>query len=240
MYIFIILLGIIIGSFLNILVFPPSRCIHCSHPFLWYDKIPIVNYLSLRGKCRYCGEAISPQYPIVEILNGALYLFVFQHFGFSLGSIFYGFIASILIVICVIDYYSQIIPDGLVLMMLIAAIMYKTAAYMVYGVPLLLKDGLLGLLSGGLLLLAIAVISKGAMGGGDIKLIAVLGLILGLKLTILNILLSFVIGAVVSLYLLLSGQKGRKDVIPFGPFISIAFLITLFYGDIIINWYFRV
>lgn len=249
MYILIFVFGIIIGSFLNVCIyripreesiaFPPSHCTQCSHPLAWYDLIPIVSYLSLRGKCRYCGEAISPQYPIIEILNGLLYLFVFQHFGFSLEFAFYGFMTSILIVICVIDYYRQIIPDELVLLILCTTIVYKVSAYFLNGMPVLIKDSIFGFLTGGLLFLAIAVISNGAMGGGDIKLIAVLGLILGLKSTLLNILLSFIIGAVVSIYLLLSGKKGRKDAIPFGPFISIAFIVTLFYGDSIINWYFH-
>lgn len=247
MYILIFLLGIIIGSFLNVCIyripreesiaFPPSHCTRCSHPLAWYDLIPVVSYLSLKGKCRYCGEVISPQYPIVEILNGILYLSVFHYFGLSMEFAFYGFMASILLVICVIDYYEQIIPDGLILIILIAVVSYKAAAYFFNGTPVLLKDGISGFLSGGLLFLAIAVISNGAMGGGDIKLIAVLGLILGLKKTLLNILLAFIIGAAVSLYLLLSGKKGRKDAIPFGPFINIAFIITLLYGDMIIRWY---
>lgn len=247
MYILIFALGIIIGSFLNVCIyripreesiaFPPSHCTHCSHPLDWYDLIPIVSYFSLRGKCRYCGEGISPQYPIIELLNGILYLFVFHYFGLSLEFAFYGFMASILVVICLIDLHEQIIPDELVLLILIATVLYKAAAYFLYGTSIVFRDGIFGFLSGGLFFLIIAVASNGAMGGGDIKLIAVLGLILGLKKTLLNILLAFIIGAVVSLYLLLSGKKGRKDAIPFGPFINIAFIITLFYGDMIIRRY---
>jgi leader peptidase (prepilin peptidase)/N-methyltransferase len=247
MYILIFALGIIIGSFLNVCIyripreesiaFPPSRCTRCSHPLAWHDLIPILSYLSLKGKCRYCGEAISPQYPVIEALNGILYLFVFHYFGLSLEFVFYGFMLSILIVICLIDYYDRIIPDGLVLTILTATVLYKAAVYFAYGTPVPFRDGIYGFLSGGLLFLAIAVISNGAMGGGDIKLTAALGLILGLKKTILNILLSFMIGAAVSLYLLLSGRKGRKDEIPFGPFINISFVITLFFGDGIIRWY---
>ena len=249
MYILIFALGIIIGSFLNVCIyrlpreesiaFPPSHCTNCSHPLAWYDLIPVLSYLSLRGKCRYCGEGISPQYPIIELLNGIFYLFIYHYYGFTLEAAFYCFMASVLLIICIIDYYEQIIPDGLVVLILAATVIYKGAAYFIAKAPLQLIDSLYGFLSGGLLFLAIAVASNGAMGGGDIKLIAVLGLILGLKKTLLNILLSFLIGAVVSLYLLLSGKKGRKDAIPFGPFINIAFIITLFYGDLIIQWYFQ-
>jgi len=247
MYILIFALGGVIGSFLNVciyripkeesIVFPPSHCIDCSHPLAWYDLVPIVSYLSLRGKCRYCGGVISPQYPIIEALNAIIYLFLYLHFGLSAEFVFYGIMASILIVVCLIDYYHQIIPDGIILLMFVLTVIYKASEYLIYGTPLFLRDPICGFLAGGLLFLAIAVISGGAMGGGDIKLIAVLGLILGLKKTLLNILLSFFIGAVVSIYLLASGRKGRKDAIPFGPFINIAFIITLFYGDMIINRY---
>lgn len=247
MYFLIFALGIIIGSFLNVCIyripreesirFPSSHCTNCSHTLAWYDLIPILSFLSLRGKCRYCLEPISPQYPIIELLNGILYLLTYHYFGLTLGFAFYGLVGSILIIICIIDYYEQIIPDSLVISILIATIIYKAAIYFLYGTSIAFLDSIFGFLAGGLLFLIIAVVSKGAMGGGDIKLIAVLGLILGLKNTFLNILLSFVIGAVVSLYLLLSGKKGRKDAIPFGPFINISFLITLFYGDRIIHWY---
>ena len=247
MYILIFILGIIIGSFLNVCIyripkgesiaFPSSHCTYCSTPLKWYDLVPIFSFLSLRGKCRYCGGAISPQYPIVELLNGFLYLLNFYYFGLSIDFVFYSFLISILIVISFIDYYEQIIPDGLVLMILISAIIYRLSIYFIDNTPLAFWNSIIGFLTGGVLFLLIAVVSKGAMGGGDIKLIAVLGFILGLKKTLLNILLSFLIGAVFSILLLLSGKKGRKDAIPFGPFICLAFLITILYGDGIINWY---
>jgi leader peptidase (prepilin peptidase)/N-methyltransferase len=247
MYILIFILGIIIGSFLNVCIyripkgesiaFPSSHCTYCSTPLKWYDLVPIFSFLSLRGKCRYCGGAISPQYPIVELLNGFLYLLNFYYFGLSIDFVFYSFLISILIVISFIDYYEQIIPDGLVLMILISAIIYRLSIYFIDNTPLAFWNSIIGFLTGGVLFLLIAVVSKGAMGGGDIKLIAVLGFILGLKKTLLHILLSFLIGAVFSIILLLSGKKGRKDAIPFGPFICLAFLITILYGDGIINWY---
>lgn len=247
MYIQIFTLGIIIGSFLNVCIYripreesiayPASHCTYCSHPLAWYDLVPIFSFLSLRGKCRYCGGVISPQYPTVELLNGILYLLNFYLFGVTIDFVFYSFLISILIVISIIDYYEQIIPDGLVLIILISAIIYKITIYFVYKTPIALMDSTLGFFSGGLLFLLIAIISNGAMGGGDIKLIAVLGFILGLKKTLLNILLSFLIGAVISIFLLLSGKKGRKDAIPFGPFINISFLITIIFGEGIINWY---
>lgn len=247
MYIIIFTLGIIIGSFLNVciyripreesIVFPSSHCTYCSHPLAWYDLVPIFSYLSLRGKCRYCGGGIPPQYPIVEFLNGIIYLLLFLYSGLTINFIFYSFIISILIIISFIDYFHQIIPDGLVLLILVSTIIYKAFIYIVYKTPLSFLDSISSFIGAGLLFFIIALVSNGGMGGGDIKLSAVLGFILGLKKTLLNILLSFIIGAVFSIILLLSGKKGRKDAIPFGPFINISFLITLLYGECIINWY---
>lgn len=247
MYIIVFLLGIIIGSFLNVciyripkdesIVYPSSHCTYCSSPLKWYDLIPIVSYLSLKGKCRYCGGKIAPQYPFVEILNGLLYMLLFYYFGLTVDFIFYCLLASVIVVISFIDLHEQIIPDGLVLIILSAAIIYKAINYFIYKENIEILNSILGFFTGGLIFLLIAIVSNGAMGGGDIKLMAVLGLILGLKKTLLNILLSFIIGAIISVFLLIGKKKGRKDAIPFGPFINIAFIIALLYGDFIINWY---
>lgn len=245
----IIMLGVLIGSFMNVciyripkeesVVFPPSHCTYCSQPLKWYDLIPVLSYLSLKGKCRYCGGVISPRYPFIELLNGLIYLLLFYYFGLDFSFVFYCIIISILIVISMIDYQTQTIPDGLVASILILTVIYKAATYYIYNTNISIRDSIFGLLTGFLLFLLIAIVSKGAMGGGDIKLVSVLGFILGLKKTFLHIFLSFLIGAVFSLYLLLSGKKGRKDAIPFGPFINIAFLITSLWGEQIIVWYFR-
>ncbi len=241
-------LGIIVGSFLNVCIYripkkesiayPPSHCNNCNKPLKCYDLIPIFSYLSLKGKCRYCGGRIAPRYPFVELLNGLLYLLLFHYFGLSLEFIFYSIVISVIIVISFIDYDEQIIPDGLVLFILIITVFYKLLEVLIFKLPIAsLWGNILGFLTGGILFLLIAIVSKGAMGGGDIKLISVLGLILGLKTTLLHIFLSFLIGAVFSLYLIISGKKGRKDAIPFGPFINMAFIIAILYGNSIINWY---
>ncbi|MDD3704971.1 MAG: A24 family peptidase [Clostridiaceae bacterium] len=198
MHILIFVLGMVTGLFIN-------KCI-C--------KIPE-------------GQAISIRFPILELLNAIFYLLIYYKYGLTLNTAFYCFITSVLLIICIIDYYRQIIPDELVILMLVATVIYKAALYFIYKTPLILLDSLYGFLFGGILFLFIAVVSKGAMGGGDVKLVAVLGIIFGLKNTVLTILSAFIIGATVSLYLLISGKKGRKDAIPFGPFIGIAFIITL-------------
>ena len=247
MHILIFTLGIIIGSFLNVCIyripkgesiaFPSSHCTYCSTPLKWYDLIPIFSFLFLKGKCRYCGGDISPQYPAVELLNGIIYIILFFYLGLSIDLVFYAFITSILIIISFIDYYHQIIPDELVLLILISTIISKAVTYFIYKTPLLLLDSISSFIGAGIIFIIIALVSNGGMGGGDIKLSAALGFILGLKKTLLNTLLSFIIGAICSIFLLLSGRKGRKDAIPFGPFINISFFITLLYGEEIIRWY---
>lgn len=247
MYILTFVLGAIIGSFLNVCIYripreesiayPSSHCPKCSTPLKWYDLIPILSFLFQKGKCRYCGDSISPQYPIVELLNGILYTIIFFLSGASIDSIFYSLIVSILVIISFIDYYHQIIPDSLVVILIMLTICYKFTVFILCKTPFDLINSILALIIGGGLFLIIALVSKGGMGGGDIKLISILGFILGLKKILLNILLSFIIGAVFSIFLLLLKKKGKKDAIPFGPFINIAFVITLFGGDRIIYWY---
>lgn len=247
MYILTFIFGSVIGSFLNVCIYripreesiayPSSHCPKCNTPLKWYNLIPVLSFLFQKGKCRYCGESISPQYPIVELLNGFLYTIIFYFYGATIDFAFYSLLLSILVIISFIDCYHQIIPDTLVAIVFILTISYKLLLFILYKIPFNLKYNMLALLLGGGLFLLIALVSKGGMGGGDIKLISVLGFILGLKKTILNILLSFIIGAVFSVILLLLKKKGKKDPIPFGPFINIAFCITIFFGDCIINWY---
>jgi len=203
----------------------------------WYDLIPLVSFLTLGGKCRYCRGEISPQYPIIELVNGLFYLLSFYYFGLSLNFVFYSFLISILLVISIIDYREQIIPDGLVLTMLGSTIIYKALIYSFYTMNITLLDGILGFLIAGLFFLLITLVSNGGMGGGDIKLIAVLGLILGLKKVWLCILLAFVLGGIISIFLLAFKIKTRKDPIPFGPFIVLGFLMTVLFGDWFIYWY---
>ena len=247
MSVFIFIIGTIIGSFLNVciyriprkesIIFPSSHCPSCSTPLKWYELVPVLSFLVQGGKCRYCREKISLQYPLIELLNGFLYILAYQNFGLSIDLIFYCSIISILVIISVIDYYTQTIPDSLVLVLLIISIIHKITLYLLYGTSPQILNSSLGLLISGGLFLLVAIISKGGMGGGDIKLIAVLGFILGFRRIFLNIFISFVIGAIISIFLLAFKVKNRKDPIPFGPFLCIAFVITLFWGNELINWY---
>jgi leader peptidase (prepilin peptidase)/N-methyltransferase len=245
----IIIYGLIIGSFLNVLIYriprgesiawPGSHCPACSHPLKWHDNIPLISYLLLKGKCRYCRSKISIQYPMVESLNALLYMLMYYRFGFGAEFIFYSLISSVLLAVTFIDLKEMIIPDSLVVSILLLSLIHKAVNYFLYGISPELISSLLGLLAAGGLFAAIVVISRGGMGGGDITLIGVLGFVLGVKHIFLNIFLSFVSGAIISIVLLAAKIKTRKDPIPFGPFIVLGFYMTVLWGQAIINWYFN-
>lgn len=244
----IFIYGLIIGSFLNVciyripreesIVFPSSHCPICNTTLKWYDNIPFFSYMLLKGKCRYCSTKISIQYPIVETLNAIIYLILFYYFKLSLDFIYLSLISSVLIVITFIDLKEMIIPDVLVIILLILSVLYKILNYYLYNVPPQILNSLGGLLIAGGLFLAIVILSKGGMGGGDVTLISALGFILGIKYILLNIFLSFILGAIISIILLITKIKDRKDPIPFGPFIILGFYITVLFGERIMNFYF--
>ncbi|TFZ40675.1 prepilin peptidase [Soehngenia longivitae] len=248
MSIVIFLFGLAIGSFTNVLiyrlpreesiVFPGSHCPNCNHELMWYDNIPLISYFFLKGKCRYCKEKISIRYPLLEFFNGIIYLSFFITYGFTLEFIYLSLLTSFLISITIIDLKHQIIPDGLVVSVLGLNILYKIGNYFMYGISFEFLDSLFGLLAGAGIFLLILLISRGGMGGGDVTLVGALGFSLGLKNTILMILLSFIIGAVISIILLVFKIKSMKDPIPFGPFIIVAFYLSYFFSDIIISFYF--
>ena len=247
MILLISLYGLLIGSFLNVciyripreesIVFPSSHCPTCGTSLKWHDLVPVFSYLVLRGNCRYCGEKISPQYPIVELLNSLVYILIYYKFGFSLNFLFYGIIFSILIIIGFIDLKEMIIPDILVILILITTIIYKLLTFILYSKYPDLLNSIGGLVLSSLLFILIIVLSKGGMGGGDVTLIGSLGFILGIKNIFLTIFLSFILGAIISVILLITKIKGKKDPISFGPFIILGFFITVFWGQQLINWY---
>jgi len=244
MEVLIFIFGITIGSFLNVCIyriplgesisFPPSHCTSCSTRLRSLDLVPVFSFLATKGQCKYCGEKISVQYPLIEILNGLIYVLLYLKFGYTLEFLGYAILCSMLIVIAIIDYYHQIIPDTINIFGLVCGFVFHAINF--NGFSNLLQY-VLGFLIGGGVLLLIAVVTKGAMGGGDIKLMAVLGLWLGLKYTLLTLFLSFFLGGLISIILIAFKLKGRKDMIPFGPFIVLATIVTLFYGNDIISYY---
>ena len=247
----IFIYGLLIGSFLNVLIYriprdeniawPGSHCPSCGHGLKWYDNIPLFSYLFLRGRCRYCGERISLQYPAVEAANAIIYVLLYIFFyQVKLDFVFYALISSALITITFIDLKEQLIPDSLVIAVLILSILHKTLLHFYEGIPFPFLDSLLGLLVAGGIFLLILFFSGGGMGGGDVTLIGALGFVVGLRSIFLVIFLSFLLGAIISVFLLATRLKSRKDPIPFGPFIVLGFFIVLFLEDNLLDWYFNI
>ena len=231
--IMIFILGIVIGSFLNVCIYrlplsksiatSPSACPACGARLRVHDLIPIFSYLLLGGKCRYCKTRISAQYPLIEALSGILYLLLYIRFGFDWVLLVYMALVSLLIVISMIDFKHMEIPNGLVIAGLaVGAAQLAASLFTPYFD--VWHSYVIGFFAGGLPLLLIAlfctyVLKKDAMGGGDIKLMAFAGLIIGWKLTLTAYLIGIVTGAIAGILLLAIGKKQRGDAIPFGPFL---------------------
>lgn len=238
----VILFALILGSFFNVvairllkkqsIAFPPSHCPSCTHRLHALDLIPVLSYLILRGKCRYCKTSINPLYPFGEILAAVSIFFVYKQVGLSLELI-PALLLTILLVISVLtDIREQLILDAVTFPMLglivITRLFIGTEPFWFY---------LLGGLIGFGLLLILAIVSKGGMGGGDIKLYAAIGVALGPILTIMSLVLASFVGAIVGVLLLLSGKVKRGQPIAFGPSIMVGTLIAYTYGYDILNWY---
>lgn len=242
LYAYVLIIGFIIGSFLNVciwrlprqesLVSPSSHCPSCNTPIAFYDNIPIISYLFLMGRCRRCSHPISWRYPLVELVNGLGYWMLLWQHGLDWTFVIYAVLFSALLVITFIDLDHQIIPDtitlpGMAIGLIAAAII----------LPHGLISALGGFFLGGGLFYMIAVLSRGGMGGGDIKMIAMVGAFLGWKAVLLTIFLGALMGSAVGLFLMLFMGKGRKTAVPFGPFLSLGTMIALFWGPQIILWY---
>jgi leader peptidase (prepilin peptidase)/N-methyltransferase len=237
----IFIFGAVVGSFLNVCIFripakisiikPLSQCPHCHHPVRFYNNIPIISFIMLRGKCRDCGGKISWRYPLVELITAVLSLLLFLQFGLTLKFLIFFIFTAVLIVITFIDLDHQIIPDVLTLP---GIPIFLLLAIFVVKVPWL--EALIGLLIGGGMLFAIAFIyqlitKREGMGGGDIKLLAMIGGFLGWKSLIFILLVSSFSGAIVGIAAMVIQKQDMKYAIPFGPFLSAAAIAYLFWGD---------
>jgi len=243
-----ILFGLITGSFLNVCIHriplegsilrPRSTCPKCNSKIPFYDNIPVISYLVLKGKCRSCGQAISLRYPLVEILTAGFTTAVGTVFGMTpLGGVYIVFI-YILIVITVIDLDHMIIPDRLVGLGLITGI----AAIFVGAIEIGWKDAFMGsFFYGGFLYLAgmagKRIFKKEAMGMGDVKLGVMMGLLLGWKMSVMSLYLSFLVASIVGLTAIITGQLSKGDRIPFGPFLAMGTVLAIFFGQAILEIY---
>ena len=226
------IIGASLGSFFNVCIYripnkksvvnPPSHCYNCNTRLKPLDLVPILSWTLLRGKCRYCGQKISPRY------------------GPSIITLYYSLLVSLLVIITFIDLDHYIIPDELIIFGSLGAVIFN-----ILGQGISIKDSLLGgLICGGGMLVLIylieLIIKKEVMGGGDIKLFGMVGLFLGIKLGLLTILLSVYVGAIYGVATIIYSKIKKKEfnsMIPYGPFISVGALISILYGTNIINWY---
>lgn len=239
--IFIFLFGIIIGSFLNVCIYRIpnhqsvndgfSYCPTCHHRLYPIDLVPVFSYLFLKGHCRYCHTKISMRYPLIELLTGALFLWVYLAIGFTLQLVILLPLTAILVVITMIDLDTMTIPDGLHVAILILgllglfiqdlSIMERIIGFFIISVPFYL----------------LAVLTNG-MGGGDIKLMAVCGFLLGAQVIIVAAFIGILLGGFVGVFLLLNKKAQRKSEIPFGPTLCIGIFLASLYGMQIYQWYF--
>lgn len=251
-YIIIFIFGSIVGSFLNVCIYriprdisiilPSSRCPSCNISIRFYDNIPIIGYILLGGRCRYCRSRISIRYPLVEALNAVIYVLVAWRFGLGWQTPLLFAFCSAMIVITFIDLDFQIIPDSITLPGIVAGLI---AGSLILPdpfdriSPLGFIGSVIGLLSGGILFYAIAVLSRGGMGGGDIKMMAMVGAFLGWKSALLTTFAGSLLGSLVGIFLMIFKGKGRKTKIPFGPFLAAGAVISLFCGQEIASLYLK-
>jgi len=245
------LFGAVVGSFLNVvilrlpneeesIVFPASHCTSCLADLHWYENIPIFSFLVLRGKCSHCNAKISFQYPLVELSMALLSAALVQRFGLSVTTAGYFLFCAALVVIIWIDIHHQIIPDVISLPGIIIGLLFSLVNPVITW-----KASLIGILAGGGILYAIALLyfmfrKVDGMGGGDIKLLAMIGAFLGWQSLPFVIFTSALTGSVVGLLAMIKQKKGGQTRIPFGPFLSLAALTYLFFSDkvhLLYQWY---
>ncbi|AUM95208.1 TPA: prepilin peptidase, partial [Clostridium botulinum] len=244
MNIIVLILGIIIGSFLNVciyripkgesIIYPPSYCEKCGVNIKLYDLIPVISYMILRGKCRCCKGKISLRYPLIELITGILFLSIYYLCGLNLNFIKYIIFVSFIIIIGLIDLDTTDVYSKTTISAMIIGVIYILIEkfYFGYGIKTYIYAVLLCTTVIGTIIFT----TKG-MGSGDLDIYIVVSLFLGFKITALTIFFSFVFGALIGILLIVSKRKSRKDYIPFGPFIAIASIFSILFGDKVFLFY---
>ncbi|MEA3493615.1 MAG: prepilin peptidase [Candidatus Margulisiibacteriota bacterium] len=245
------IIGTVVGSFLNVcihrlpreesIVFPPSHCPRCKHKLSFFDLVPIVSYFILRGKCRYCGEKISFRYPLVELVTGLLFALIGYLFPIMIQPVDFFFsvvFIMLLMVVFFVDHEQLVIPDSINIIGVILGLLYN-----------FLKGNILSALSGMLLaysaMFLIAKIGKlslkrDAMGEGDLYLSAFLGAVLGWKVVLLSLFIAYLIAGATAVLLLLMNKVEFGQEVPFGGALAASGIISFFYGQQILAWYFGI
>lgn len=243
LYLIIFLYGIVIGSFLNVLIYrlpkkenivtTRSHCMNCGYQLKWYDLVPIFSFLALGGRCRKCKTRISVQYPFIEALNGILYLIIFIRFGMSVDSLLYCLLFSALLTLSVIDFRTYEIPVGINVFILLLGLVRVVADWSNW------SDYLIGFLAVSIFLYLIYIVTHGrGIGGGDVKLMAVCGLVLGWKLVVLGFFLGCIIGSIC--HLIRMKVSDADHVLAMGPYLSVGVMIAALFGNQMIHWYLTV
>ncbi|BCZ45236.1 prepilin peptidase [Clostridium gelidum] len=240
----ITVLGLVIGSFLNVCIyripveesiaFPPSHCGKCQHNLSPVDLVPVFSYIFLGGRCKYCKEKISLRYPLIEILNALLYLIIYLKFGLVLITLKYCILASLLIVIGMIDYDTQFVFTSTTILGGIIAVTFIIIQAIIY------KSGTIDFISGGAIgfgIIGLIVFLTKGMGEGDIEIATVCGLFLGVKGILLGLFLAIILGGIVGIIILALKLKKAKEKIAFGPCIAIGSLISMLWGVEILKLY---
>lgn len=249
-----ILLGLVIGSFLNVctdrlpqgqsLAYPPSHCPNCNHKLSRLDLIPVVSYLSLRGRCRYCQAHIPLRLPLVELTTGLIFGLLYWQFGLGLELAALLIYASFLVVIFVIDMENQLVLNkvsypGMAVALVFSFFRPEVRTFSILWPGIGVESALLGGALGFVVMALIAIVSRGGMGWGDVKLAGMVGLMTGFPLAVVALLMSWIGGGLVAIVILALRLRGRKDALPFGTFLAVSAMVTLVWGQAILNWYLR-
>ncbi len=243
LYIIIFLYGLLIGSFLNVCIYriprnenivtTRSHCMHCGTQIKWYDLVPFFSYIILGGKCRKCKTRLSLQYPLVELFNALLYCSIFLVNGFNFVSVIYCLMTSALLVLSIIDFRTYEIPFGINIFIGILGLIRMGLDWTDW------VNYVLGFCTVSLFLLLLYFLTKGrGIGGGDIKLMAAAGLVLGWKLILLAFILGCLLGSVLHVIRMRVSKADR--VLAFGPYLAMGIFVSMLYGEVFINWYLHI
>ena len=249
------LLGLAVGSFLNVCIdrlpqnksiaYPPSHCEACQHKLTAKDLIPVFSYLRLRGRCRYCQASIPRKLLWVELAAGVIFALLYWHYRLNPELGVMAFYACLFIIVFVIDLEHSLILNKIVYPSMVVALLLslipqswlKQETWLTTTIEPGIASAALGGAIGFAVFLVIALVSRGGMGWGDVKLAALIGLATGFPLAFVAIIMAAILGGVVAVILLATRRRGRREMIPFGPFLAVAAMVTLLWGGNILTWY---